>query len=219
MVVKTERFGDLEVAEEEILHFPEGILGFEHLKRYVEVAPRGQDSDVRVLQAVDDPAVGFIVVDPLTFRPDYQPRFQEDDLRVLECDDPGRLRVLTILTVPEDPRQMTANLMAPVVINVEKGLGRQVVQAESEYAIRHNVLEELARARRLLMAQQGAGPEPDGEPEPQGEPATPAAASARVSPGHRAGASPQDARLQGEGRALPAVAGHSPELERKIVGQ
>lgn len=164
MLVRTERFGDLEVAEEEIVYFPEGILGFEHLKRYVEVAPRGQDSDVRFLQAVDDPAVGFIVVNPLVFRPDYQPRLQEEDLRLLECDDPSRLRVLSILTVPEDPRQMTANLMAPVVINTEKGLGRQVVQTESEYRIRHNVLEEAARARRLMLAQQGVPSEAEAQP-------------------------------------------------------
>lgn len=151
MVVRTERFGDISIDEAAIIHFPEGILGFEHVKRYVLVS-RNASETIRFLQAVDEPSLAFAVMDPYLFRPDYAPQLWDEDRRALEWDGQSTLTILTILTVPEDVENVTANLMAPVIINVEKRLGRQVVQGYSEYSTRHRILDEIARARRLVLA-------------------------------------------------------------------
>lgn len=150
MMITTERFGDIKVADEAIIRFSEGILGFEHLKRFVLV-DRGDGGVIRFLLALDDPSIAFAVMDPHVFRPDYAPQLWDEDRAALKCESNSDLAVLVILTVPQDVRMMTANLMAPVIINVKKGLGRQVVQGLGEYNTRHRVTEEMERAQRLVL--------------------------------------------------------------------
>lgn len=148
VIVGSVRLGPQRVAEEDIVDFPQGIPGFEGLNRYVLLAPYGEDSPVRVLQAVDDPAVSFIVTDPRAIRPDYTPVLQEADRQALGCpgpDLPPDVEVWAILTVHERPELMTVNLLAPVLINRSTRRGRQVVQVDTAYSVRHNVLEELER--------------------------------------------------------------------------
>lgn len=158
VIVQSERLGPQQVSEEDIIDFPEGILGFEGLNRYVLLAPHGDESPVRVLQAVDDPAVSFIVTDPRTVRPDYVPVLQESDWHALGCQGPdgaAEVEVWTILTVYDRPELMTVNLLAPVLIHRPARRGRQVVQVNTSYSVRHNVLEELAR-----VAPKAAAPSP-----------------------------------------------------------
>lgn len=150
MLIMTERFGAVRAPDDAVILFPEGILGFEHLKRFVLVE-RGPEDVIRFLQPVDDPSVAFAVMDPHVFRPDYAPQLWDEDRAALRCRADSELAVLVILTVPQDVRQMTANLMAPVIVNVTERLGRQVVQGLGEYATRHRVAEELERARRLVL--------------------------------------------------------------------
>lgn len=157
MLVKTERFGEITVTEEEIIHFPEGILGFEELRRFLLV-DRGNGSEIRFLQALDDPSIAFAVIDPQTFRPDYVPQLWDEDRTVLNCDSDADLSVLAILTVPQDVREMTANLMAPVIVNTKERLGRQVVQGLGEYSTRHRIIDEMERAQRLLRTKGSGSP-------------------------------------------------------------
>lgn len=149
MLVRTERFGDVEVAESALFQFPEGILGFEHLNGFVLIE-RARGSAIQFLQAVDDPEIAFAVMDPNAFRPDYTPQLWDEDRLALNWEGESELKVLTILTVPEDVRELTANLMAPVILNTAKRLGRQVVQRHGEYSTRHRIVDELERAQRLV---------------------------------------------------------------------
>jgi len=149
MIIQTDRFGELHVNEDVLIHFPEGILGFESLRKFLLVA-REHDSGFAFLQSAERPDLAFVVTDPLGFRPDYRPMLADADRAVLEWDGKAPLQVLVIVTVPEDVRETTANLLAPVVINVEKRIGRQVVQVDTTFSTRHRILDELARAQRLI---------------------------------------------------------------------
>ena len=149
MVIKTERFGELDIGDEALIHFPAGILGFEDDRRFLLVAESG-NSGVSFLQAGDNPDLAFVVADPVSIRPDYRPEVGREDRRILEWDGVSPLQVLTILTVPEDVRRMTANLMAPILINVGRRIGHQVVQTNGAYSTRHTVAAELERAQRLV---------------------------------------------------------------------
>lgn len=149
MIVQTVRFGELHLSEEVLIHFPEGILGFEHLRTFFLVA-RERDRELAFLQSAEDPELAFVVMDPTWFRPDYRPVLSDEDREALEWAPGVKMQVLAILTVPEDIREITANLLAPVVINVEKRIGRQVVQQGTAYATRHRLVDELARARQLI---------------------------------------------------------------------
>lgn len=160
MIIASRRLGAVEIEENDILRFPEGVLGFGELTRYALVAPNGAGDTVRVLQALDDEAVSFIVTDPKAIRPDYAPRLGPEDWAGLGLNPPvpeKELEVWAILTVYDDPADMTVNLLAPIVIHRPSKVGRQIVQRDTEYSVRHNVVAELARTRSLeLQAQQEA---------------------------------------------------------------
>ena len=47
---------------------------------------------------------------------------------------------MSVVTVPGDAKEMTANLLAPLLINPEKRLGRQVIVSDPKYTTKHQVL-------------------------------------------------------------------------------
>lgn len=146
MRLNTPRFGEVDVKEEDIIVFPAGILGFEHVQRYVWLE-HSDDGVFHILQGVDDPAVAFVLIDPRTFRPDYQVAVAPEAVADLELEDGEETAVLAIVTVPAgDPSGMTANLQAPIVINVNKRLGCQVVLPDGPYGLRHPILAEMQAA-------------------------------------------------------------------------
>ena len=146
MRITSPRFGDIEVREDDIICFPLGILGFEHVKHYL-LLEHSPGSVFHILQGVDDPAVAFVLIDPRTFRPDYKVDIDREQVAVLELEDEADAVVMAIVTVPEgNPAGMTANLQAPVVFNVKKRLGCQVVLPDGPWGIRHSILAELQAA-------------------------------------------------------------------------
>ncbi|MFS8524884.1 MAG: flagellar assembly protein FliW [Limnochordales bacterium] len=146
MRLNTPRFGEVDVKEEDIIVFPAGILGFEHVQRYVWLE-HSDDGVFHILQGVDDPAVAFVLINPLVFRPDYKVEVPPEQVAVLELDRPEEALVMAIVTVPDgDPASMTANLRAPVLFNAEKRLGCQVVMPDGPYGVRHSILAELQAA-------------------------------------------------------------------------
>lgn len=139
MLIDTPRFGTLEVAEERIVTFPEGILGFRDFKRYFFHQP-SPEAALFWMQSVDLPALAFVVTDPRIFKPDYRVNVTAAQLEPLEIKDPARAVVWVILTIPEDPTKMTANLQGPIVVNAQKRLGAQIVVGEEGVTTKYPVL-------------------------------------------------------------------------------
>lgn len=146
MKIKTTRFGEVEVNDDKVLNFPEGIIGFHSLKRFVLLGK--QSRLVMWLQAVDNPKVAFIVVNPFLFEPDYNPRLAQEDLDYLKVKDSSDLHILAIVVVPEDPQKMTANLLGPIVVNTKERVGKQVILLEGNYSVKHPIVNKLAEASK-----------------------------------------------------------------------
>lgn len=144
MIVSTTRFGDIEVEDGEIIRFKKGILGFDEVTRFVFI-PHEKGSPFCFLQAVDDPDLVFVATNPLWLRPDYQVEAYPEDIADLMIESDDDVTALVLVTVPKDPREMTVNLLAPILINVKNGFAKQVVQRESRYSVRHRVADELKR--------------------------------------------------------------------------
>ena len=90
---------------------------------------------------VDDPSLAFVVTDPAVLVPDYHPKNGAITLKELRASSPEDLQVLVTLTIPSGrPQEMTANLMSPLLINPEQGLGKQVVIEKSPYSHQHPVI-------------------------------------------------------------------------------
>jgi len=141
MNIKTKRFGDIDIDPKSTIHFPSGLLGFAGFRDYVLLDPN-KKSPLKWLQSMDDPSLAFVVTDPLIFKPDYEIRVFESDLEELKVEDPSTVVQLVIVTVPQDPVKMTANLKGPVLINTVNNLARQIVLDNPDYNLKHRLLRD-----------------------------------------------------------------------------
>jgi flagellar assembly factor FliW len=151
VIVKTGRFGQLTVGDGEHIHMPQGVLGFPEQTRFCLVDP-GDETLILWLQSLDDPAIAFPVLEPKIFRPDYSARLSAQELRDLKLENVNQSAVFSVLTIPEDVTQMTANLKAPIVVNLKAQLARQVVLQENEYSIRQGMFKELRAHLMTIQA-------------------------------------------------------------------
>ena len=137
MQIDTTRFGAMEIEEQLLLHFPDGLLGFPERRDYV-IFDHDREAPFKWLQAIDDPELAFVIMDPCLFVPNYRLDVQPEDLQELRVNDPGDLVVFVLVTIPpSDPAQMTANLQGPVLVNAENRWAKQLVLSNSPYHTRH----------------------------------------------------------------------------------
>lgn len=142
MVIQTSRFGAVQLQNEDVIEFPEGILGFADLRRFV-LLDDPNDEIFAWLQSCEVPQIAFPVLEPELFAPQYQVALTKHDLESLGLQKPEKIRAFSIITIPDDPTQMTANLKAPIVINIEKRTARQIVLQDNNLAIREPIFAKL----------------------------------------------------------------------------
>lgn len=146
MQIETSRFGTLEIDESGIVCFPDGLPGFETHQKFVFIPHRLADpqktSPFVWLQSMSDAKLAFLMTDPRTFFPDYQPAISSADRQTLGiAENDANARIYALLTVPAgNPSGITANLMAPIVVNGERSIARQVVINDDRYGLRHRLV-------------------------------------------------------------------------------
>lgn len=143
MLIKTSTFGNLEIDEEKIITFREGIPGFENLKRFIVVI-LDQTKPFFWLQAIDDD-ISLPLISPFDILQDYSPIIDDQvfaDLGLVREED---LLVLNVAVIPREVTRMTANLAAPILINIAANVGRQVLTEGGEYQIRQPIFESVCR--------------------------------------------------------------------------
>ncbi|MEI7942607.1 MAG: flagellar assembly protein FliW [Candidatus Riflemargulisbacteria bacterium] len=139
MIVKTERFGALQVKEEDIIIFPKGPLGFEGYTSWVLV----ENGLLGWLQSVEDEALAFVVGNPFEFYGDYQFDVAENEMKELGIKSKDEVNVLSIVSVPPKVEEMTINLLAPIVVNSKTKQAKQVILSNNFYSVRHFVYADL----------------------------------------------------------------------------
>jgi flagellar assembly factor FliW len=138
--LKTRNFGSIEVRSDQIIYLDPGLLGFSQYHRYVLIEHQ-QESPFLWLQCLDKADLAFVVIDPRCLLSDYQPASLAQAIRDLEVKNPEDFKILAILTIPPGkPKEMTANLMGPVVINLKTRQGRQLIVEDTQYSHKHRVL-------------------------------------------------------------------------------
>ncbi|MFA5110316.1 MAG: carbon storage regulator CsrA [Desulfobaccales bacterium] len=138
--VESKILGRLQVPENQIVSFVSGLPGFPDYQRYA-LLPDLPRSLFSYLQCLEDPSLAFIVTDPNTLVPDYRLKNCSNAMKELRAESPEDLQVLVTLTIPPGrPREMTANMMSPLLVNPDQGLGKQVVIEKPQYSHQHPVL-------------------------------------------------------------------------------
>ncbi len=142
MKVNTTRFGELQVNKEDIISFQEGLLGFENLNKFFVVDP-GDSTLILWLQSIDDGKIAFPIIEPKIFKPDYVAKLLPGDMKSVELETLSQAKIYSILTIPSDITTMSANLKAPVVINNDKKVAKQIVLQDSKLNVKHEMYKEL----------------------------------------------------------------------------
>lgn len=128
------RFGEVEYDPGKLLHFPNGMIGFEHCHDFI-VMPNKKDGPLFWIQSVDDNKVAFVLTDPSNFFMDYkiEPNKEErDTLSISEKDD---IFILSVVTVPPS-REITLNLAAPILFAPKTNRAVQVILENSPFSVR-----------------------------------------------------------------------------------
>lgn len=123
MVVKSSRFGDLTVPVDSIIELPTGLIGFSRTQRFIMIEHK---PPFAWLQSIDEPELAFVIVDGGEFGEEYviEPPYGDKDIDLQADDD---FAVLVIITVRPNPKETTANLKAPVFVNLRNKKGVQVI--------------------------------------------------------------------------------------------
>ncbi|MBQ6773236.1 MAG: flagellar assembly protein FliW [Synergistaceae bacterium] len=154
MIINTARFGEVSYKEEDVLFFPRGIPAFENNHKWILAG--SDDSAIKWLQNIEDGDLALPVTSPDAVRPDYNARIPEDELRLIGSVNPADLALLIVVSIPRDaPWNMTANLRAPILINLKTHKAVQVIALNEEYPIRHIIFPEDVREK--MKAQNGGG--------------------------------------------------------------
>lgn len=128
----TSRFGRLEVSKDKVIQFPNGLIGFSDIKRYILMDYK--DTNLKWLQAIDNPDVAFIVMPPYEIFPEFTVKLDNAARNLLEVDKEDDLVMLTVLRV--DGENVTANLQGPLIINSINRKGMQIVNEDSRFSCR-----------------------------------------------------------------------------------
>ncbi len=144
--INSRPFGEIEIDERQIIDFPEGLLGFDYVKRFALLDAGDDKSPFKWLQAVSEPSLAFVVIRPEDFLKDFSLKVSQNDFEAVGAEDRKELLVFAIVTIPPDPSEMTANLQGPVIINAAKRLGRQAISLNEDYHVRHRILDEMKKS-------------------------------------------------------------------------
>jgi flagellar assembly factor FliW len=146
------RFGNVDFTAEDIVAFEDGLIGFPTLTHFILLSPK-PDSPFRWLQSIEDPSMAFLLAEPLHFFPSYRPQLSLQECKALSmAEDTPRLVYVTTSIPPGKPKEMTVNLLAPIVLNIETRKGKQVILGDDAYTIKHRVLQAEGKEAETIAA-------------------------------------------------------------------
>ena len=140
--INTLRFGELEIEEQDVVRFADGIPAFEDEHEFV-VLPYEEGTPYMFLQSLMTPELAFLMTDPFVFFPDYSFELDDENMEKLAINSMDDVLVCTLISVPRSGvADMTTNLLAPVVINRHTMQARQIVLEKTQYTTKHRLFPE-----------------------------------------------------------------------------
>lgn len=140
--INTKRFGEMEFSEDSVVRVIGGLIGLSGYENFIIIRYQ-DDSPFYWLQCVDEPELALVMVNPLLFKPDYDPPIPMSVTQELDIQGAGELSVFVIVTIPAgNPQDMTANLLGPLVVNPRSRRARQLVLDDRLYSHRYRVIDD-----------------------------------------------------------------------------
>jgi flagellar assembly factor FliW len=139
--IKTKYFDEVEINEEDIITFQNGLPGFLEEKQFVLM--NLEDTVFQVLQSVTTEGLAFIVVNPFQFKADYSFVLDDQVVEQLQIESNEDVTILSIVTLKESLKQSTVNLKAPLVINAKRKEGKQYIIQKTDYTTKESIFTAL----------------------------------------------------------------------------
>lgn len=149
MKADTRLFGKIEIEDEKILTFDQGIIGFPYMKHFALIfdVEDGKEAKIKWLQSMEEECFAMPVMEPGELVPDYHPFVSDETWQALgDIKDEDTLLLVTV-TVPTDIEQMSINLKAPVVINLATNKAAQVI-VEDDYPVKYKIYDKIKDGKR-----------------------------------------------------------------------
>ena len=122
-------------SKDAVIHFEEGLIGFSDFKDFVLMENDGL-APFRLLQSLESPSVGFLVLEASTLVNNYHelvPAREWDSLGIRGETKPLSFVIVVIGSTPE---ASTGNFQAPLLVNYETMVGKQVILTDSGFSVR-----------------------------------------------------------------------------------
>jgi flagellar assembly factor FliW len=129
------KLGEVEYQEKDIITLSAPMLGFPDLNDFVLISNE-KSYPFLWFQSVQDANICFILVEPEIFFPEYKPEINKRDLKILTIEDGTNVKLFGIVVVPDQPKNATVNLRAPLTVNMEKKLAKQVILEDDKWQIK-----------------------------------------------------------------------------------
>ncbi len=142
MQLQTRHFGEIIVNENDIIYFPSGLPGFENVRKYTLLGRGETDALFFWLQGIDDPNLAFVVTDPFSINPEYFVDVDDSETEELQIREAEDVLTLAIVTVPENVKNTTVNLKAPVLINLQNNRGKQIIMKNETFPVKYYIMNE-----------------------------------------------------------------------------
>ena len=115
--------------------FENGIPGFENY-RYFNVNIVEGNKKIYNIVSKEDSNVGFISISPFDIKKDYEIDLDDQFIKELDIKDEKDVLVICLITLGKSLKDSTANLKAPIIINIKNNRGKQLILQDDKYKIK-----------------------------------------------------------------------------------
>lgn len=133
--------GEIEYTDENVVKLIKPLQGFESLHKFILVDLKDYEP-FKLFQSLEDERIAFVVTSPFEFYEKYEVKLNDSVIKELGIEDSKNVIILTTINLNSNPKKMTTNLRAPIIINNLNGLGEQIILDTQKYKIKHPLLEE-----------------------------------------------------------------------------
>jgi len=145
LIIETDKFGVVDIQDNRVIDFPTGLPGFEGLKRFI-IMEIEETKPIYWLQSTEDKHISLPLILTFDIFHDYYIDIRDSDLEGLQFESNTDLSIMNVVVIPEKIEEMTVNLAAPIVINVKRGIAKQIIVDAAELPIRFPVYEAVMKS-------------------------------------------------------------------------